>query len=203
MTADTAGVSASFTTHATLLARLAEGVDPNVWREFLDRYGELIRAFARRQGLQPADCDDVQQDVLVSLTRAMPGFSYDPAKGKFRSYLKTVTLHAIFKKRLQKRGQVNLEHIEQATRAACTDDEVEEGWEAEWRQYHMRLAMRTIEAEFNAGDRQAFERYAIAGEEASAVAEELGLSVDQVYQAKSRILRRLTELIELQVQDEG
>jgi RNA polymerase sigma-70 factor (ECF subfamily) len=196
-------VSHFYTTHATLLARLTEGIDPAVWREFVDRYGELIRSFARRQGLQPADCDDCLQDVLLSLTRAMPGFVYDPAKGKFRSYLKTIALRGIFKKKLQARGPVGVAHIEEATQAACTDRDVEEGWEAEWRQYHMRLAMRTIEVEFGSADRQAFERYAVGGEEASVVASELGLSVDQVYQAKSRILRRLTALIERQVQDEG
>jgi RNA polymerase sigma factor (sigma-70 family) len=196
-------VSATITTHATLLARLAQGTDPVVWREFVDRYGELIRTFSLRQGLQPADCDDVLQDVLVALTRVMPGFVYDPAKGKFRSYLKTVTLHAIFKKRFQDRGPVELEHIEEVTRAAAADDAIEQGWETEWRQYHVRLAMRTIAVEFNASDRQAFERYALGGGAAADVAQELDLSVDQVYQAKSRILRRLTELIELQVRDEG
>jgi RNA polymerase sigma factor (sigma-70 family) len=196
-------VSASITTHATLLARLAQGTDPVVWPEFVDRYGELIRAFARRQGVQPVDCDDVLQDVLLSLTRAMPGFTYDPAKGKFRSYLKTVTLRAIFKRRFRDRGQVELEHMEEATQAAGIDDVVEQGWEAEWRQYHLRLAWHTIEAEFNGTDRQAFERYAMAGAAAQAVADELGLNVDQVYQAKSRILRRLAALIECQVQDEG
>jgi RNA polymerase sigma-70 factor, ECF subfamily len=196
-------VSASITTHATLLARLAGGTDPVVWPEFLERYGELIRSFARRKGLQPVDCDDVLQDVLLSLTRAMPGFVYDPSKGKFRSYLKTVTIRAIIKKRFQDHGQVELEHIEEATQAAEIDDEVDKGWETEWRQYHMRLAWRTIETEFNAADRQAFERYAVAGASAQTVAEELGLSVDQVYQAKSRILRRLAQLVEMQVQDEG
>ncbi len=30
-----------------------------------------------------------------------------------------------------------------------------------------------------------------------------GIDVDQVYQAKSRILRRLSELVEVQVRDEG
>lgn len=202
-TADNVNVSASITTHATLLARLAQGTDPVVWPEFVERYGELIRAFARRQGLQPMDCDDVLQDVLLSLTRAMPGFTYDPSKGKFRSYLKTITIRAIFKKRCQDRGEVELEHIEEATRAAEIDDMVEQGWESEWRQYHVRLAWRAVATEFNAADRQAFERYAVAGVGAQAVADELGLSLDQVYQAKSRILRRLTELIELQVRDEG
>lgn len=190
-------------THATLLARLSDGTDPRAWEEFHARYFELIRNFARRRGQQAADCDDVAQEVLLSLSKAMPGFQYDPSKGKFRSYLKTVTIRAVFKKSCQKRGAVDLEHIEEATQAAERDVEIEAAWEEEWRQYHLRQAMVTIAAEFGEADRQAFQRYAVAGQDARAVAEELGLSVDQVYQAKSRILRRLEGLIEAQVRDEG
>ena len=157
------------TTHATLLARLAQSPGQAAWEEFYQRYGELIRSFARRQNLQPADCDDVLQEVLLSLTRAMPGFSYDPRKGKFRSYLKTTALRAIFKRKLRGRGEVMLEHIEEATQAASSDEVIEQHWEAEWRDYHVRLAMRTIQVEFNTTDRAAFERYALRGTDAKAV----------------------------------
>jgi RNA polymerase sigma-70 factor (ECF subfamily) len=193
----------SYTTHITLLGRLSEGRDPAAWREFIDRYGGLIRGFARREGLQPADCDDVVQEVLASLSRSMPGFRYDPARGKFRSYLKTVALHAIYRRARQNRGQIALEDVEAAGEAAADDSAAEERWEAEWRQYHLRLAMRTIEEEFHDKDRAAFEAYALQGRGASEVAAELGISVDSVYQAKSRILKRLSELVALQVREEG
>jgi hypothetical protein len=62
--------------------------------------------------------------------------------------------------------------------------------------------MRTIRTEFTPSDCDAFERYAVAGEDAQAVAKDLAMSPAQVYQAKSRILKRLTTLIEAQVQDE-
>lgn len=191
------------TTHASLLQRLAANADPDAWSEFHERYGELIRAFARRRSLQPADCDDVLQEVLLSLSRAMPGFCYDPSKGKFRGYLKTVTLRAIFKRGAQSRGAVDLEHIEEVTRAAAIDEEIEECWEAEWRQYHVRRAMKLVESEFNEQDRRAFQRYALEARDVKQTAAELGLSVDQVYQAKSRIMKRLAKLIERQVSEEG
>ena len=191
------------TTHVSLLQRLSDGQDPAAWQEFCDRYAELIRGFALRRDLQPADCDDVGQEVLLSLSKSMPGFQYDPSKGKFRSYLKTVTLHVILKKRMAERGQVDWERVAQATQAACADEDTEAAWEAEWRQYHLRRAMQTIAAEFNSADRQAFQRYALDGREVRETAQALNLSTDQVYQAKSRILRRLAELIEQQVQEEG
>jgi RNA polymerase sigma factor (sigma-70 family) len=191
------------TTHISLLQRLSEGQDAAAWQEFHERYGALITGFARRRQLQPADCEDVAQEVLLSLTRTMPGFRYDPAKGKFRSYLKTITLHAVFKCKLQRHGEVDVQHIEEATRAACVDEEIEAAWEAEWRQYHLRQAMRTIAVEFNPPDRQAFQGYAVEGRDVRETAASLQLSVDQVYQAKSRIMRRLSELIDRQVQEEG
>lgn len=192
----------SHSTHVSLLARLADAQDPGAWSDFVDRYGELIMGFCRRRGLQQADCDDIKQDVLVSLSKSMPGFAYDPAKGKFRSYLKTAVLNAISRRMFQNRPATPLEEFEDTTRAGVPDAD-EPAWEAEWRQYHLRLAMKTIRVEFGETDRSAFEHYAVGGLDAAQTASLLGVSVDQVYQAKSRITRRLGQLIEEQVGEEG
>lgn len=191
------------TTHTTLLAKLGEKNNQDAWQEFYLRYGDLIRGFARRRGVQPNDCDDLLQDVIVKLSRSMPGFQYDPAKGKFRSYLKTVAIRAIIDKSSQKKAQSPVENIDQLTRLASQDEEVEQAWESEWRRYHLRLAMRLVEMEFSTKDLQAFRAYALDGRSAKQVAEQMGISVDQVYQAKSLIIRRLSELIEQQVREEG
>ena len=63
--------------------------------------------------------------------------------------------------------------------------------------------MGRLAAEFNERDRMAFTRYAVLGQSAAQTAEALGMSLDQVYQAKSRILKRLTERISQQVEEEG
>ncbi len=61
--------------------------------------------------MQPADCDDLVQDVLLALSKAMQNFEYDPQKGKFRAYLKTVTLHSISRILRQRRGVTQLARI--------------------------------------------------------------------------------------------
>jgi RNA polymerase sigma-70 factor (ECF subfamily) len=190
------------TTHTSLLARLVEGTDPTAWREFSERYGELICNFGRRRGLQPVDCEDLVQEVLLVLSKAMPKFEYDPQKGKFRAYLKTVTLHAISKILGQKRGMTPLETIEQTTDAA-SNEAAEEIWNEEWHANHVRRALRVIEPESSGAQLRAFQRYAIEGREARAVTEDLRLTVNQVYQTKSRVLKRLAELVQEQVQEEG
>lgn len=193
------------TTCATLLARLSEGGDASAWREFTERYGPLVAGFAQRRGLQDADRDEVTQEVLTALHRAMPGFRYDPARGKFRSYLKTATLRAIWRLLRQRRGETPLDDaaLEGTVKDWTRDTTIDEQWEREWRQYHLSCALRSIEVEFSARDRTAFHAYALEGRSAAEVAERHGLSTDQVYQAKSRILRRLTTLIARQVEDEG
>jgi len=196
-------MSVQTATHTSLLIRLRDGADSAAWQEFHERYGDLIRGFARQRGLQPADCDDVAQDVMLALSKTMPGFQYDPSKGKFRSYLKTTTLRAVFGKRRQKHSEFALGSIEETIRSAEADAAIEEAWELEWQRYHLRQAMRTLATEFSETDRQAFQHYAIDGLDTRETAAELNISVNQVYHAKSRILKRLEVVIEQQVREEG
>ena len=217
----------SRSTHITLLERLGGGVvvsdgeaggagqvvvDQEAWRAFHDRYGDLIRGFARMRGVQPADCDDLVQDVMVSLARVMRGgFVYDPSKGTFRSYLKTTVIHTIARRARQNRPVTGLEEgdgrgvqVAGASGGGPSDGpEGDEAWEQQWRQHHTRLAMKTIESEFNATDLEAFQRYALMQHDAATVARDLRISVESVYQAKSRVLRRLSKVIAEQVAEEG
>jgi hypothetical protein len=63
--------------------------------------------------------------------------------------------------------------------------------------------MQTIDAEFNQTDRLAFRHYVVGGEAPGKTAEVLGITVNQVYKSKSAILKRLGEVIALQVKEEG
>ena len=190
-------------THITLLARLGKIENSAAWTEFCDRYGGLIRGFAIRRGLQAADADDILQDVLLNLSKSLPNFTYDPGKGLFRSYLKTVVLHAIFRKSCQKTGAVSLGEVESLTHAAAAAPDVDALWESQWRRYHVEQAMRALESEFSDRDREIFDRVAVAGDEPGRIAAESGISVDLVYQIRSRITRRLSELVKAQIAEEG
>ncbi len=191
------------TTHTTLLAKLASGADPDAWRLFSDRYSDLIHSFCRRFGLQPADGDEIAQEVLLALSKSMRNFKYDPGRGKFRSYLKTVVMHEIHRRVGQKPAHVLLDDVEGLCAEAPFDTAADAVWELEWRQYHLRMAMRQVELEFNSADLNAFRAYALSGQSAQETASSLGLSLDQVYQAKSRILKRVSDLIDEQVREEG
>ena len=67
--------------------------DALAWDEFVGRYQPMIRAWCLKWGSQPADADDVAQQVLLKLLTAMKQYRRQAGSG-FRGWLKTVTHHA-------------------------------------------------------------------------------------------------------------
>ena len=82
-------------TSPALLERVGqEPRDQAAWSAFVAYYGPKISAWCCQRGLQAADADDVTQDVLLRLGRALRKFTYDPSR-TFRGWLRVVTEHAI------------------------------------------------------------------------------------------------------------
>ena len=59
------------------------------WEKFIARYGPMIRGWCRHW--YPREADDRAYDVFAELIFRMINFEYDPSKGRFRGWLKTVT----------------------------------------------------------------------------------------------------------------
>ena len=95
-------------TQASLLLRLKNLQDQQAWAEFAEKYTPWIyQWWCRRKGLQDADSQEVVQEVLRKLARAMPRFEYDPSKGRFRDWLARIIMNALNDhwRQLQRRGQ--------------------------------------------------------------------------------------------------
>ncbi len=66
------GPPPSENTNAGLLERVRqEPIDQAAWETFVAYYGPKIRGWCRQRGLQAADVEDVTQDVLLRLARAL------------------------------------------------------------------------------------------------------------------------------------
>jgi RNA polymerase sigma-70 factor (ECF subfamily) len=66
-------------------------------------------------------------------------------------------------------------------------------WDEEHDRHVLRRLMELIEHEFSPAAWQAFRRVGLSGEGAAAVAADLGMTVNAVLLAKSRVLRRLRQ----------
>src|SRR5688572_29508199 len=78
-------------TRQSLLSRLRDWQDHDGWREFFDTYWRLIYRVARQAGFDDATAQDVVQNTFIYLSRRMPKFRYDPARGSFKGWLQRVT----------------------------------------------------------------------------------------------------------------
>ena len=189
------------TTHVSLLRALGMPESDAAWADFVERYADLIRGVARRRGLGEADQEDVLQDVLAQLARAMERFEYDPDRGRFRSYLRTITLRVIFAKFRQRHRAGTQQAFDDD--AASHDDELGAAWEDEWRRHHLRRGLAYAQSIASESDLAAFRAYAIEGLPPARVAEAIGLTIDQVYQAKTRILKIIRDKVRVQIDEEG
>jgi len=164
------------------------------WAEFVDLYTPVLYSWGSRLGLQPADTADLVQDVFVILVRKLPEFQYDSGKS-FRAWLRTVLMNRW--RDGQKRAAVVWQETgHPALAEANVPGQTPELDEAEYRELLVRRALEIMQREFRPATWKACWEQVVQGRPAAEVASELGLSVNAVYVARSRVLRRLREYLD-------
>ena len=177
------------TTSISLLERLRQPGERLAWDRFVELYTPLLYHWARRFGLSGADAADFVQDVFTVLLGELPRFLYDPAR-RFRGWLWTVTVNK-WRERQRRQGAVPQQAAGGAQDVASPVDPIADFDEAEYRKYIVDRALQLMRADFQAATWKAFWEYVVVGRPAPEVAAELGITVNAVHLAKSRVLRRL------------
>ena len=178
-------------TSVNLLQRLREPNADAAWARFVDLYAPLIFYWARQKNLNVSDAADLVQDVLLTLIQKLPEFQYDPTR-RFRGWLRTITVNRAedFRRRMAQRPQSGVSGISQTV---PFNDDSDLFVEAEYRIALVHRAMDLIRPEFREATWRAGWMLLVQGRSAADVAEELSLSLNAVYLAKSRILFRIRE----------
>ncbi len=155
------------------------------------RYGPKIRAWCTGRGLQPADADDVTQEVLLRLTRALKGFTYDTS-GTFRGWLRVVTQNALFdfftarkNRAVTSSGDYKVVAVLETVEAR---DELLAFLEQEYARELVSRACAVVRTRVDANTWEAFRLSANEGRMGEEIAELLGMNVTAVFKAKSRVL---------------
>jgi len=182
-------------TSLSLLERLSIDSDNASWAQLVELYGPLLRHWLRRYDVAEADCDDLIQDVLLVVSRELPEFRHNRRTGAFRSWLRKILANRVQnhwrarKRRPMATGRSTF--AEQLNQLEDDDSNCSRMWDAEHdRQVIEHLLSRSADR-FAPTTWQAFHRLMIDGLDADAVAAELGITVNAVYIAKSRVLSAL------------
>jgi RNA polymerase sigma-70 factor (ECF subfamily) len=184
-------------TSPSLLNRLSSRPDDADWRRLVSLYTPVLHAWLGRRGLQPSDLDDLTQEVLGVVVQKLPEFRHNRRVGAFRAWLRTITVHCL--RRFWRAKQYR------ATAPGGSDFEVylsqledpASGLSAEWDREHdqrlLRRLLEVVEPEFQAKTWSAFRVLVLERRPAAEAAAELGLTVNAVLIAKSRVLQRMRQ----------
>jgi RNA polymerase sigma-70 factor (ECF subfamily) len=171
--------------------------DQESWRTFFDRYWELLYNVARRSGLGEPEAQDVVQETVIAVAKAMPGFRYDPTRGSFKQWLLRIAGRRIMdqmrrKYRQPQRAEFQLEALDEAEAPAdfISDpaaQQVEAAWEEEWERRILAEAVTRVRRTANPKHFQIFDYCVLKDWPVAKVAALLELNAAQVYLAKHRI----------------
>lgn len=190
--------SADSCTSPSLLDRVAQR-DPEAWQRLVRLYGPLIFHWARRQGLGEHDAADILQDVFASVSRSIHRFEHRRA-GAFRSWLWTITRNHVvtcFRTRADEAPAAGGTQAwrELANVAATLSDDPDEFTDRqELTALHQR-GLEIVRSEFEERTWQIFWRVTVDELTTAEVAAEFGVTPNSVRQYKSRVLRRLRQIL--------
>ena len=180
------------TTSVRLVAAMRGPEDAAAWERFSTEYGPALMQFCTQRGLQPADAEDVVQTVFLGVHKRSETFDVSTDRGRFRSWLSTIALRAIWK----------LHQRRLATPLALVDPAELEGTAPAPQQLLeelnasvQALALEEVRTEFNTETWSAFEAIWSRGESPQAVAKRLGKSTGWAYNVKFRVLERLKHIV--------
>jgi RNA polymerase sigma-70 factor (ECF subfamily) len=160
------------------------------WERFVRLYTPLLLLWARREGMQEIDADDVIQEVFLKLLRQLPGYSRGDGQS-FRGWLRQVTANECrdFRRRKATRALGEADGLPSVTdHCAVSDPE-----EAEDQRLLVHRGLDLVRTDFNAATWAAFTGLIVEGRPAPEVASALNLSVNAVYLARHRVLTRLRQ----------
>ena len=152
-----AKTDSSLPTRRSLISRLRNGQDNDSWRDFFQTYWKLIYAFAIRCGCSDAEAEEVVQETVISISRKMPEYRYDPAVCSFKGWLMHLTnwrvIDQLRKRRPGKEMPLSLDGsaanlLQQM--ASSAPSEFETLWEQEWQKNLIDAAMERVKRKVNA-----------------------------------------------------
>jgi len=184
-------------TSYSLLDRLRTGSDDGAWKRFVESYRPWILGWLRRQNLADGDAEDLAQDILVVVLRELPFFQHNRRPGAFRAWLRTITLHRLQDfvrgRRYRPRPGGDSDFQNRLNQLQDPASELSRQWNHEHDAHLVRCLLARIQPEFQESTWRAFHAVMLEGQTPAETAQRLGMSVNAVLLAKSRILARLRQ----------
>lgn len=175
------------------LLHAVQSMDAYSWSRLVNSFGPVVYRWCRASGVKESDAADIVQNVFASVARGIGAFERQKEKGSFRSWLATITRNRVrdYFRDLEKRdpavggtqAQMQFNDIAEVLDSTICPEAIETPL--------VQNVLAMVRAEFEPKTWQAFWLNVVDCVAAKDVADELDMTTAGVYQAKSRVLRRL------------
>lgn len=191
-------------TRPSLLIRIRDPQDRAAWSEFTKLYEPVLRRVVRTLGgMQEADIDELVQEVLMTIMKSISNFELASRTGSFRRWLATIVQrkrldHFKRKRSLDHRWAAFVERNAAHDLGYARAEEVDQLDLQLQEQLEYQLfvrAVHSVRSSVQPSTWFAFWRTAVELVPAQQVANEFGISVGQVYVARSRVLAKLRQFV--------
>ncbi len=182
-------------TSVSLLQRLQGTGDEESWQRLESMYSPLIRGWLHRDAkLDVNDADDVVQDVMSVVIRRISGFNRQRT-GSFRAWLKSIAVNCLrsFYKKRQQAASGGSDLTELLNQLEDPGSLLSGIWDREHDEHVMKQILAALWTEFTENTWRAFTLTALEGRSPDDAAGLLGISVNAVFVARSRVLSRMKQ----------
>lgn len=183
-------------TTTAMLEGLNDSSNERVWSAFDERYRPILIGFARSLGLPDADAADVAQDAIARFVVEYRAGKYDRDRGRLRSWLIGIVRYRVLEMRRKKAVRREAHGVTHAADLP-NEHEMTRLWEQEHEKEIYRRAVEQLK-ETSRTDEQTLLAFTMLVERQMPprlVAEELGMNIEDVYRAKSRVAQRLRTIV--------
>jgi len=184
-------------TRASLILRLRDAADMAAWDEFTEIYAPVVFRLAQGRGLQAVDADDLVQEVLAAVARSIANWLEKEDRGKFRAWLFCIARNTAidFLTRRKHRSLVTGRDQAKYLEAIAADEDVSSDFDIEYRREVFRWTSDCVREVVSESTWQAFWLTSVEDRSVHDVAEQLGQSVGSNYIARTRVMKRLRQLV--------
>ena len=190
-----------YKTSVSLIQAIKDQCDASSWERFYHIYHPLLFRYSCSLGLSQTDAEDLVQETVVSVSKSIETFQYEPQRSRFKGWLFTIIKRKFIDLRRSQKRKKHLLHTDldqsaaeismMSAEASQSEGPDQQLWERDWEAFVKERTFKRLKERFKIEYLQIFDLAVNKEWSTSRIAEHLKISKASVYLKLHRMRRAL------------